>query len=524
MLAPAAAQGPVRFSLEACEKDRCSTVLAELVDPATPAGRVWNDRSLDLSALAGSTRTLRFRTEHLPGGGPFTLPVWGDPVVLAPAAAPDPRPNLILLSIDTLRRDHLDAYGYFRETAPFLRERVATEGVVFDGLIAEAATTDPSHMTMFTSLPAPVHGVTMQLEGLDVPVTTLAEVLRGERYRTAAITEDGPLAHDRGFAIGFDAYRENKSASTILPAGRVEDTFRQAREWLDRNADRPFFLFLHTFQVHAPYKPPARYRTLFPEAEPAALTPAQRGAIADYDREIRYVDDQLAELVRFAEERGLGDDTIWIVLSDHGEEFWEHGSVGHGTLPFEEVLRVPLIVRGPGIARGVRRADALHHLDLMPTLLELAGAGAKAPPEMQGRSFAALLREGAAAAAPAAPRLLVSAAWMLPPPFEAPALALRLGTDKLIRKRDPSGWSELGFDLATDPGEQQPRPLGTPALQAGLDAYQSSIAALRQQLRERAAASGSRPRPPSSSIRSASRPCARSDTSSRDATGPPAPI
>ena len=195
VLAPAAAQGPVRFSLEACEKDRCSPLLSEVVDPATPPGRVWNDRALDLAPLGGSTRTLRFRTEHLPGGGAFTLPVWGDPVVLAPAAAPDPRPNLILLSIDTLRRDHLDAYGYFRETAPFLRERVAGEGVVFDGLIAEAATTDPSHMTMFTSLPAPVHGVTMQFEGLDVPVTTLAEVLRGERYRTAAITEDGPLAH-----------------------------------------------------------------------------------------------------------------------------------------------------------------------------------------------------------------------------------------------------------------------------------------------------------------------------------------
>lgn len=484
VLAPATAEGPVRFSLEACEAERCSTLLSEVVDPATPAGRAWNDRALDLAALGGSTRALRFRTEHLPGGGAFTLPVWGDPTVLAPGAAPDPRPNFILLSIDTLRRDHLDTYGYSRETAPFLREHLAGEGVVFEGLVAEAATTDPSHMTMFTSLPARVHGVTMQFERLAVPVTTLAEALRAQRYRTAAITEDGPLAHDRGFAIGFDAYRENKSVNLILPAGRVEDTFRQAREWLDRNADRPFFLFLHTFQVHAPYAPPAAYASLFTEDGPGQRTAEQRRAVANYDREIRYVDDQLAELVRWTEQRGLADDTIWVVLSDHGEEFWEHGSLGHATLPYEEVLSVPLIVRGPGVARGVRREGALHHLDLMPTLLELAGA--PAPPDAQGRSFAAWLRDEAPASPPAL-RPLVSASWMLPPPFEPPAFALRLGTDKLIRGRGPSGWSELGFDLAADPRERRPRPLATPDLRARLDDYERAASAVRRELAGRAA-------------------------------------
>ena len=492
VLASATAEGPVRFSLEACEFERCSTLLSEVADPASPAGRAWNDRALELTALGGSTRTLRFRTEHLPGGGAFTLPVWGDPVVLAPTTERDERPNLILLSIDTLRRDHLDTYGYARETAPFLREHLAGDGVVFEGLVAEAATTDPSHMTMFTSLPAQVHGVTMLFERLAVPVTTLAEALRAQRYRTAAITEDGPLAHDRGFAIGFDAYRENKSVSMILPAGRVEDTFRQAREWLDRNADRPFFLFLHTFQVHAPYAPPGAYAALFAEGGPARGTAEQRRAIDNYDREIRYVDDQLAELVRWTEQRGLGDETIWVVLSDHGEEFWEHGSLGHGTLPYEEVLSVPLIVRGPGVARGVRRAGALHHLDLMPTLLELAGA--PVPPEAQGRSFAAWLREGALAS-PTAPRALVSASWMLPPPFEPPALALRLGTDKLIRARGPGGWRELGFDLAADPREQRPRPSATPELRTGLDAHEQRVSLVRRELAERAAAGSAAPAP-----------------------------
>ena len=484
VLPAAAAEGPVRFTLEACEDERCGTLLSEDVDPASPAGRAWVDRALDLSALAGTTRRLRFRTEHQAGGGAFTLPVWGDPLLLAPAAAPAARPNLILLSIDTLRRDHLDLYGYFRETAPFLRG-LAAEGVLFDGLVAEAATTDPSHITMFTSLPAEVHGVRRLLEALDVPVTTLAERLREAGYRTAAFTENGPLAHDRGFAIGFDAYRENKSASVILPAGRVEDTFGQAREWLERNGDRPFFLFLHTFQVHAPYTPPASYRELFGEPEPAALSPEQRRTIADYDREIRYVDDQLAELVRFADGRGLGENTIWVVLSDHGEEFWEHGSLGHATLPYEEVLRVPLVVRGPGVTRSARRPDALHHLDLMPTLLELAGA--PLPPEARGRSFAALLREGGEGNAALPTRALVSAAWMLPSGLEPPAFALRVGSEKLLQWRDTTGSHEHHFDLASDPAEERPTTSATGALRERLAAHREAVASARAELAGRAA-------------------------------------
>jgi hypothetical protein len=474
----------VRFLLEACEGERCKPLLDEALDPGAEGGRAWQERRVDLGAFAGRSPAFRFRTEHPPGGGRFSLPVWGDPVVLAPAAALDARPNL-----DTLRRDHLELYGYPRETAPFLTG-LAAEGTVFEGLVAEAATTDPSHMTMFTSLPAPVHGVTRHLEALAVPATTLAEVLRAHGYRTAAITENGPLAHDRGFAIGFDAYRENKSASVILPAGRVADTFRQAREWLDRNGDRPFFLFLHTFQVHAPYAPPEAYRTLFTDDAPPGRSAEQRRTIADYDREIRYVDDQLAALVRHADAAGRGRDTIWIVLSDHGEEFWEHGALGHGTLPYEEVLAVPLIVRGPGVAHGARRAGALHHLDLMPTLLELAGA--PAPPAAQGASFAAQLR--GEAPGPSGPvRPLVSAAWMLPPPLEPPALAVRVGTDKLMRWKTPLGWEERRFDLAADPDEQRPEAGGSEALAAALAGHADGVRALRAALSGQAGGPGQAP-------------------------------
>jgi len=486
ILEPAAAQGAVRFVAEACEGERCSALIDEVLDPATPAGRVWNDRAADLAELGGMTRTLRFRTQRMGPAEGFSFPVWADPVLLAPATAPDPRPNVVLLSIDTLRRDHLDVYGYARETAPFLREHFGGGGVVFEGLVAEAATTDPSHMTMFTSLPASVHGVTHNLNGLAVPVTTLAERLRAEGYRTAAITENGPLAHDRGFSIGFDTYRENKSESFILPAGHVAETFGQAREWLTHNGDRRFFVFLHTFQVHAPYDPPESYVQLFADDQRLELTPAQRATIAAYDQEIRYVDDQLAELVRWTEERGLTDDTIWIVLSDHGEEFWEHGSLGHLTLPYETVLRVPLLVRGPGVVRAERRAQAIHHLDIMPTILDLAGAAI--PPEAQGRSFAALLRDGAPAGLAAPTRALASASWMLPAPLDPPALALRIGRDKLIRQRETSGVSDRYFDLAADPDEQVPIGNGRAELGAALEALENDARALRAELARRAAA------------------------------------
>ena len=486
ILEVASGQGAVRFVAEACEKERCSELFEETLDPSIPTGRLWNDRTLDLSELAGTTRTLRFRTHRLGPKGGFSFPVWADPVLVVPEIAPDPRPNFVLVSIDTLRRDHLDVYGYPRETAPFLRDHFGSGGVVFDGLVAEAATTDPSHMTMFTSLPASVHGVTRDLIGLEVPVTTLAERLREEGYRTAAITENGPLAHDRGFSIGFDRYRENKSESFVLPAGHVEDTFEQARDWLMRNGNRRFFLFLHTFQVHAPYRPPKRYGDLFDDDLRPELTAEQRRTIADYDREIRYVDDQLSALMRWNEKQGLTENTIWIVLSDHGEEFWEHGSLGHLTLPYETVLRVPLLVRGPGVARAERRDHPIHHLDIMPTILELAGAAI--PPEAQGRSFAALLREDAPATSSRPTRPLASASWMLPAPLDAPARAVRIGSEKLMRLRDPSGSSDRFFDLSADPGERKPADEGPPDLGKALAVIEEDASTLRTELAARAAA------------------------------------
>ncbi len=438
-------QGPVRFSVETCNAAGCKERFTKTLDPLSPEGAAWRDERIDLLDLADQEVSLRLLTRRL-GNGSFSLPVWGDPRIIAPLPSTEPvPPNIVLLSIDTLRRDHLDVYGYERSTAPFMSERLATEGTVFEDMLAEATTTDPSHMTMLTSLPALVHGVKYSLEKATVPLATTAELLREHGYATAAITEDGPLARDRGFGIGFDRYVENKSGDLMLPEGHVTRTFGQAREHLSRVGDRPFFLFLHTFQVHSPYAPPREYAELFPTGETGMTATAMRA----YDQEIRFVDDSIAALYEWMRSRGLLENTYFFLLSDHGEQFYEHGMQGHGTPPFEEVLRVPLIVTGPGVPRGRRNAAPLAHLDLLPTMLELAGAPLSA--HAQGRSFAPLLR-GEAATLPERPR--ISAGWTLPPGFAVPAYAVRSGSWKLMRVTRGDQTTDQLYDLAADPHER----------------------------------------------------------------------
>jgi arylsulfatase A-like enzyme len=507
VLEEAADQAPVRFSVSHCEASDCSVLFDEVLDPASRAGPGWHDRRVSLAHLSGQTRALAFETELLGGRGDrFSMPVWGNPT-LRPESAPRDRDrrNLILVSIDTLRRDHLGAYGYHRDTSPFLDRHLAAKGTVFENVIAEAATTEASHMTMFTSLPALVHGV-QGTRSAEVPLLTLAAVLRSAGFETAAFTENGPLAHHRGFALGFDVYHENKRRSRVaplLPTGEAAETFRRGREWMERNGDRPFFLFLHTFQVHAPYAPPAPYADLFLDsnsrplphlAEGSRLWNEREALVANYDREIRYVDRELERLVRWLETSGLAERTILVVLSDHGEGFYEHGARGHAILPYESVLRVPLILHGPGIPRGRRIRAPIHHLDLMPTVLDLLGV--RAPSPLEGRSVTSLLDEEPAGGSEDA-RPIFSAVWSLPPGLPPPALAVRRGSRKLIRYEDADGTRLLYFDLDRDPLEltdlSREREREAAELEGLLDRYVNEAGRLREWLR---AEDGGELRPP----------------------------
>jgi arylsulfatase A-like enzyme len=468
VLAEAREAGAVEFAVDACEGERCRPIFAESLDPEHPAAHGWQDRRVSLTEYAG--RRISFRFDARPAGrreGSFTLPVWSDPTVYAVERQARSSPNVLLISLDTLRADHLGSYGYPRDTAPFIEARLAREGTVFERAVTSATTTGASHMTIFTSLQPSVH----RLVGITGPgvlpdgALTLAEALRAHGFETGAVTEDAAIARHRGFERGFGSYVETDIGSS--PKGAMSATLAAGRRWIDRVGERRFFLFLHTYQVHYPYVPPQEYGTLFEGAPPRKRVPAglpEEWHPDAYDREIRYTDDLLGEFLGDLETRGLLDGTLVVVTSDHGEAFLEHGYVAHGAGLHEEILRVPLIFRGPGVPAG-RRVDATVGLvDLMPTLLDLTGV--PAVPGLMGRSFADVVRGG-----PPEPtwseRPFFSEAWrgvrvetdeegqLRWVDVPRPGFAVRVGSRKLIRYRDGDGFRYSYYDLDSDPGEER---------------------------------------------------------------------
>ena len=453
---------PVEFSVRACKGERCETLFEEDFDPSAGPGAGWRNRRVGLAALAGQTLSLRFDATRLSEEAPFSFPVWANPTVYAPAPRDEQHPNVILLSIDTLRADHLGSYGYRHDTAPFIDERFARGGTVFDTEVAAATITTPSHASMFTSLSPVVHGTTDGMKVLPKNIPTLAERLRQAGLDTAAITEDGWISVLHGFGRGFDSFVENKSPNIMEPKGQVDVTFAQARSWLESNRDKHFFLFLHTFQVHTPYAPPERYAGLFAEGETGRIdesSPSHLRWMAQYDREIRYTDDELRRLFRTIDDLELGEDTVFILTSDHGEAFLEHGVLEHGSRLDDEVVHVPLMFWGRGVAAGQRIGVPVAHVDLMPTILELLGI--PQPPALEGLSLVGLL-EGSGDEAAFEGRPLYSesrGSVMLGPErkmqaFLSPAFLVRVGNRKLERYRTKNGGFRYEYyDLAADPRE-----------------------------------------------------------------------
>ncbi len=320
-----------------------------------------------------------------------------------PKASVSNRTSVILLSIDNLRPDRLGVYGEDRPTSPQL-DRLAAQSVVFDNAYATAPWTLPSHMSMFSGLHPKSHRAVTALAKAAPEIPMLAEILRAHRYRTFAVTGGGYVGAAFGFDRGFEQYE-------VAWATR-----RVVRETLDRLRDTdqsdPYFLFVHTFGVHCPFNVPPRYREQFDRRPPAdhvdvlgkcgdthyskmELTPGQISFISDrYDAGIRRTDDDLAPLFELLEERGDLDRAILIVTSDHGEEFDEHGRMGHGRALYSESLRVPLLIRIPGVAPR-RVATPVSLVDLAPTVLDLLDLPADG---MEGQSLAPLLAHGDAAA------------------------------------------------------------------------------------------------------------------------------
>ena len=315
----------------------------------------------------------------------------------------DARPNVLLISMDTTRADHLSVYGYERETSPSLRD-LAAQGMLFEIAYSSSATTAPSHASLFTSLAPVSHGVVKNGRPLGAEFDTLAELLGGAGYETAAVVSSYVLSEHFGFAQGFTHFDADFSQADVLAGdrvwegqivkgkfyGRADDTTRRALEWLDEraNPDRPFFLFVHYFDPHTPYIPPSDYVPPFVPGAREALK--LNRTIFLYDVLLAYTDREIGNLLNGLDQRGLTPDTLVVVTGDHGEGLMNHGHMFHGVHIYEEGVRVPFIARWPGrIPAGVVNPGPVRMIDIAPTVLDLAGVSAE--PALQGPSIASVL-------------------------------------------------------------------------------------------------------------------------------------
>lgn len=323
----------------------------------------------------------------------------------APGGTASP-PNILLISIDALRADHLGCYGYERATSPFLDDTAAA-GIRFSNAFVNTHGTPPSHTTMLSSLAQESHRVGV-VEGdgadpsLSVPngVELVQEILLRNGWTTVAVTGGGYMEEQFGYARGFEFFRDRARSIEQGTAMLVESLGHAI------NLERPVFAFYHTYQVHTPYLPPDGYRGMFgPEScaiEPTAeaLLPIQGRAsrylerddfdclAGLYDAEIRYTDDTLRSLFARLARLGFLDRSVVIVTADHGEEFGDHGGLLHRGSLFDELLHVPLIVWGTDVPRGIVVDNLVSTLDLAPTVLALAGI--PQPAIMSGRDLLSL--------------------------------------------------------------------------------------------------------------------------------------
>jgi arylsulfatase A-like enzyme len=449
----------LRFAVAALDGEGERELWTATLDPARrPADRRWLPAVVPLDALAGRTIRLRFTVRPLDAGDARTsLPLWGDPVVVAPGT-PFPHPNVLLVSLDTLRADAVGAYGAARATTPRLDRELAAAGTMFSHAVAPFPMTLPSHLSLLTGLYHRHHGVRRLGEALAPAVTTLAESFREAGYATAAFTEDGFLIADSGVARGFELYEENAAPKGT---GHAFETFGRGTAWIRAHGDRPWLVFLHTYQVHAPYLPPEAYQRLF--VEPGTTTAGIDGDRLHYRQSARVADDALGGVLD-----AIPPDTLVVLFSDHGEEFLEHGQRFHGYQLFEETLHVPLVVRWPGRVPAGRRVDApVSLVDVMPTVLYLADLPARTG--LDGRNLAPLFASG-----PTEERAAVSEAMSAETVRTTDLVSAR--TARAACTRHVATGALDCYDLIADPGEHARLPAGDePApLVRALDAFLAS--------------------------------------------------
>lgn len=368
-------------------------------------------------------------------------------------AQPNNRPNLIFLTVDTLRADRLSAYGYHRRTSPAL-DSLMREGVRFSNATTVIPLTNPSFTTVMTSHYPQETGATRNGLPMNADFLTLAQVLKNHGYQTGAVISNWTLKKDIcALSAGFDYYDENfkSKRSLVLSEQDAKDVTDIALAWFDKiNRQTPFFAWIHYSDPHAPYEFRKQFKFPFKNGENKE-TPSYR-----YDTEVAYTDYHIGRLLRGLESKGLRKNTYIFFFADHGESLGEHSYFGHGRQIYQPSMRVPLAIVGPAVRHGIVSDSAVSLLDIMPTALAILGIDP--PSGVKGRNLLSV--EGSPAQLPTLPLFFMTYRGVVPdvagakkimPGIKPLKLGMRDGDIKLIYSPETDK-REL-YNLLEDPLE-----------------------------------------------------------------------
>lgn len=425
----------------------------------TPGGR-WNDQAIDLAAHAGRVVRLDFEAS---GQGSGRVAFSAPALMVQPpqvATRPGEARNVVVLLIDTLRASKLRPYNPETRVRTPVLDRVAERGIVFEQAQSPENWTKPACASVLTGLSPITHGAKTDEARLPESAELVSEVFDRAGFATGSFIANGYVSDRFGFAQGWDSYnnyiREGRSTEAA-------DVFTQAGNFIEQHRDERFFVYIQTIDPHVPYDPPADYLRMYdssnytgqvqPRQTPDLLERAKRNAVtfnaadrrrleALHDGEISYHDHHLGQFLERLQQLGVGDDTLLVITSDHGEEFLDHGSWGHGHSIFQELLGVPLIFHMPGrLPEGRRVGHTVSTLNIAQTILDLTGV--RGLPRAEGRS---LLPDMLGDVVPG-PQVAFS-------DFQDIRRVARAGRYKLVVR---ANLTSVIFDLEEDPGERRER-------------------------------------------------------------------
>lgn len=432
---------------------------AQEIFQATPSAE-WNDQSISLAAFARQVVRLDFEAS---GEGSGRV-VFSAPAIMVPppevAARPAEVKNVIVLLIDTLPASKIRPYNPQSRVRTPVLDRIAERGVLFESAQSPENWTKPSVASVLTGLSPMTHGAKTDSARLPASAELVSEVFKGAGFTTGSFIANGYVSDRFGFDQGWDDYNNyiREGGST-----EAEDVFQQAGNFIEAKKDERFFVYIQTIDPHVPYDPPAEYLRMYdareysgivqPRQTPTLLEQAKKKEItfnasdnrrleALYDGEVTQHDHWLGKFMERLESLGVAEDTLLVITSDHGEEFMEHGSYGHGHSIFQELLAVPLIFHLPGrLPEGRRVPHAVSTMDIPQTILDLAGVSGLSRAE--GRS----LLPDMLGSVPVGPQVAFS-------DFQEIRRVARTERYKIVVR---GNLSTVLFDLETDPGERRER-------------------------------------------------------------------